>query len=108
MKCPQHDRVMVSQATTYGMRYACPADGCTVVCWDGSTLTPADAETRTLRHQCHELFDPLWKTRKRFRTRLNAYIWLANAMGSPIEKAHIGMFDADQCRKLLGLLKGET
>ena len=104
--CPLHGP-MPSALTSYGERWACAHEGCTVVCWGGDTSTPADAETRALRQECHRLFDPLFRTRKIFRTRNRAYSWLCKRMGVPYEKAHIGMLDAEQCRKLLAYIRRE-
>lgn len=69
--------------------------------WDGETSTPADEETRGLRRQCHEEFDRLWKDRPRRFTRTEAYQWLARVMNVDEKEAHIGMFDKDQCERLL-------
>lgn len=105
MKCPTHDVALTATDTRYGVRHGCPVNGCTVVCWDGSTSTPADQETRDLRHACHDAFDPLWKRRERFKHRAQAYVWLQSVMGLPASEAHVGMFDAEQCRKLLAAIK---
>jgi hypothetical protein len=101
--CPEHGATMQRCQTKYGGRWACTVALCTVVCWEGQTSTPADAETRALRRQCHEAFDPLWKpgAQRRFRHRGHAYIWLSRLMGTVIEETHIGMFNAEQCRSLL-------
>lgn len=104
MKCPTHDEVMKCERTQYGPRYACVIEGCTVVCWNGKTSTPADAETRALRHRCHTAFDTLWKLGSRFKTRTEAYRWLCEVMGLPKSEAHIGMFDKTKCLKMLNLL----
>lgn len=107
MTCPTHMIELVPKATRYGVRYSCPAQGCTVVCWDGRTSTPADDQTRALRNECHKAFDPLWhdsmifaergKAKRKDRRRA-AYLWLANAMSLDFDDTHFGMFDADQCR----------
>lgn len=114
MKCPTHHRELVAEKTDYGLRWQCPWPGCTVACWNGSTSTPADAETRALRHRVHQVFDPLWQggnapyklVRERgpvklFKGRNAAYRWLREAMGLDKAHAHIGMFDAEQCRQAL-------
>lgn len=104
MKCPTHNVNLVCCHTRYGPRWDCPDAECTVVCWGGTTSTPADQETRDLRKQCHAAFDPLWRDRIRFKTRDLAYKWLSKQMGIDKRSAHIGMFDAFQCGRLLGLL----
>lgn len=105
MLCPAHGDTMTATETRYGPRHAYTVDGCSVVCWDGRTSTPADAETRQLRHKCHEAFDPLWKEKRRFRNRWRAYKWLIAVMGTRPERTHIGMFDRQQCMRLLELLE---
>ena len=80
MNCLKHEAVMIYKPTQFGLRYSCPVVGCDVVCWDGSTSTPADTQTRALRHKCHEAFDPLWQTKRRFKTRPDAYRWLCSTM----------------------------
>ena len=110
--CPQHNALMVPNPTKHGIRYACPVHCCTVVCWDGSTSTPADLETRQLRHEGHCLFDPLWKdakgpfqnkrgTRDVRNRRDCAYSWLSKQLGISWKQTHFGMFDAVLCAQAL-------
>lgn len=109
MKCPTHGTPMPTTRTRYGLRYGCEVEGCTVVCWNGETSTPADAETRTLRHECHAAFDPLWQKPRgihtRFQSRGDAYRWLRRVMETSKTTNHIGMFSAEQCRTLLEKLQ---
>lgn len=105
--CPDHRVELVPSTTKYGTRFGCQVPDCTVVCWDGKTSTPATAETRALRHRCHEIFDPSWRDRTRFPSRNAAYRWLAKVMGLSRDDAHIGMFDREQCLRLIGILEGE-
>lgn len=63
---------------------------------------PADARTRKARSGVHALFDPLWigkKGRNRRRRRDRAYQWLADQLGIPKERCHIGSFDHATCIK---------
>lgn len=107
MICPTHNTTLVPRRTRYGTRFTCATDGCTVACWGGQTSTPADDETRSLRHECHKVFDPMWKKRTKFASRGHAYTWLAHFMGVDIHDAHIGMFDKAQCLRLLAELGGK-
>ena len=73
---------------------------------DGRPLgTPADFETKQMRKAAHAAFDPLWDPpeggKPYFKDRGAAYRWIQTIMGLDAEKAHIGMFDRDQCRKLI-------
>jgi hypothetical protein len=65
--------------------------------------TPANRELREMRKYAHSMFDPLWKRRKMNRT--NAYKWMQQVMDLPPEKAHIGMFNEEQCWKLIKCVK---
>jgi hypothetical protein len=76
-----------------------------VACWEGSTSTPADAETRELRKRCHAAFDPLWRSRRPDRwLRSDLYGALASRLGLRVEDTHFGMFDAEQCRRALAVI----
>lgn len=68
--------------------------------------TMANANLRELRKLCHARFDVRWKTGKVSRSK--AYKQLAEMMDLSPDKAHIGMFDETQCKKLLSLLPKET
>lgn len=107
MNCPTHNAPMQTTATRFGRRWDCTVEGCTVASWSGDTAIPADAETRALRKECHELFDPLWKRKTLFTCRGAAYKWLRLAMGLD-HAPHIGQFDRQQCRNLLAILKPRT
>lgn len=96
--CPKHGYGLVPQNTQYGIRYACPATYCTVVCWDGSTSTPADYDTRQARLEAHNAFDQLWKSGT-FK-RKEAYRQLAKYLGIAIRNTHIGRFDKDTALKV--------
>lgn len=64
--------------------------------------TMANTELRELRKLCHERFDVRWKTKKISRSK--SYQQLAEMMNLPSKEAHIGMFNKEQCIKLLSLL----
>lgn len=86
--------------------YYCLICGAYVRCHKGGTVpmgTPADRNTRQARRQAHREFDRIWKRRK--MTRWEAYLWLSEQMGLPQDKTHIGMFDADQCARVVHLCK---
>ena len=57
---------------------------------------------KSLRAYTHNEFDKLWKDGK--FSRSEAYEWLANEMGLPPHKAHIGLFNKNQCQELLDIL----
>ena len=103
--CPDHDVRMDSRSTQYGPRYHCPVDGCTVAGWAGATSTPANQETRDLRIAAHAAFDALWREGAR-GARKAAYMALAKFLGLDGKDTHIGMFNAEQCRKVIVFAKG--
>ena len=59
----------------------------------------ADKELRFWKIQAHYAFDPIWK--EKHMPRSSAYAFLAAMMNLPIEKAHIGMFDVEQCKQVI-------
>jgi hypothetical protein len=54
----------------------------------------------------HRVFDRFWK--EKGWPRADAYIWLAHAMNMPEKDAHIGNFNAEQCRKVIRLASKEV
>lgn len=67
--------------------------------------TMANHKLRVLRKICHGKFDPRWNySKNRQRARSRAYGWLQKEMKLTPQEAHIGMFDEEQCRKLIKLL----
>jgi ssDNA-binding Zn-finger/Zn-ribbon topoisomerase 1 len=65
---------------------------------------PADAETKALRIKLHRVFDRFWKGPNGMK-RKTAYRLLAELMSIPKSVCHIAMFNADQCRKAIKILK---
>lgn len=89
---------------SYGMLYLCRPCNAYVGCHKGTDQPLgrlADAELRKWKRAAHSAFDPLWK-HGRFKGYRNvAYAWLAKRMGLPAQSAHIGMFDVDECKKVI-------
>jgi hypothetical protein len=71
----------------------------------------ADAELRKWKGEAHRYFDALWKRRARANnarynnTRDRAYTWLSGQLGLERKYTHIGMFDVEQCKKVVELCK---
>ena len=97
MICPDHKCKLVGRSTRFSIRYYCPENDCTVVCWDGSTSTPADVETRQARIKAHNAFDKLWQSGK--MSRIKAYRKLAKVLRLKIKDTHIGQFDKKMALK---------
>lgn len=102
----------------YGPIWLCRPCGAWVGCHDG-TEKPlgrlANAELRAWKIKAHAAFDPLWKKKldsMRVRVRLDypkhlarnaGYAWLADQLGIPRKRCHIGMFDVELCKKTVQL-----
>lgn len=70
----------------------------------------ANAELREWKKEAHKYFDPLWQKkmkqgRKKHDARRLAYKWLSEQLGIPANETHIGMFDVDQCKRVVELCK---
>ena len=114
------DAVLVAGSVIYGDRrdqdlaekkfWYCAGDQAWVGC-HAKTEKPlgrlADSELRAAKQAAHAVFDPLWQARQRvsglekFRARGRGYKWLAEQMGIPTKLCHIGMFDIEQCRRVV-------
>jgi ssDNA-binding Zn-finger/Zn-ribbon topoisomerase 1 len=69
---------------------------------DGRPLgIPADRRTRGARIDAHAAFDPYWRARG--WRREGAYHWLATQLGIERAQCHIGMMDAETCRRVVEL-----
>ena len=95
---------------SFGMIYLCPRCGAYVGVHKGSDKPLgrlANSELRNWKKAAHAAFDPLWKYGPYRGRRNEAYRWLSEKMGTPIEFTHIGMFDVDQCRKVVRIMREE-
>jgi hypothetical protein len=63
----------------------------------------ANAELRQIRMKTHALFDPVWKSGR--MTRSEAYARLAKKLNIPKKKCHIGMFDVEDCQRVIDLFR---
>lgn len=67
----------------------------------------ADAELRIAKLAAHSAFDPLWKAKMRRdgcskgKARGAGYAWLAEQLGIEKKRCHIGMMNADECRRVV-------
>lgn len=96
----------------YGPVYACLPCQAWVGCHKG-TVRPlgrlADAKLRRMKWDAHLAFDPIWKGFPagpgRGRARRAAYAALAKAMDLDDDHCHIGMFDVEQCTRVIELCR---
>ncbi len=101
------DSAEVYHGYSYGMIYLCRPCGAWVGVHRGTDKPKgrlANAELRKWKMAAHDAFDPLWQVGEFKRRRNAAYAWLAEKMGLPKEQTHIGMFDIDQCKRVIQIM----
>lgn len=108
------DSALIYGGQSYGMMYDCRPCDAYVGVHRGTNRALgrlANKELREWKKAAHSFFDPLWKAKMKKRhmqknvARNLAYEWLAREMGLPKEETHIGMFDVQQCKKVIELCK---
>lgn len=62
----------------------------------------ANAELRGWKKRAHFYFDRLWKSK--IMTRAQAYKWLSEQLNKNIAQTHIGMFDVDDCKRVVDVV----
>ena len=115
--CPYCQRVSeyvdsaVVYSRSYGMIYLCRSCRAWVGVHKGTDRPLgrlADAELRDAKKAAHAAFDPLWKRKMRTGVAKNkargaGYRWLAEQLDIPYSQCHIGMFDANTCRRVVDI-----
>jgi hypothetical protein len=87
--------------------YKCDTCGAYVGCHPGTDRPLgrlANAELRKAKSEAHAAFDPKWQ-RGKWAPRWRAYTKLAALLGIPSEDCHIGMFDIEQCKRVVEVCK---
>lgn len=100
------DSAEIYNGVSYGMAYICRPCDAYVGCHKGTIKAfgrLADAELRHYKHLAHGIFDMIWKNH--FMDRHNAYTWLSKQLGSERELTHMGMFDVEECKKVIEISK---
>lgn len=95
---------------SYGMVYLCRPCDAYVGVHKGSDVPLgrlANAELRYWKKAAHAAFDPLWQYGRFKRHRNAAYRWLSDQMQLPVEKTHIGMFDINQCKTVIQIIRNQ-
>lgn len=64
----------------------------------------ANPVLRSAKRRAHAAFDPLWKNRHLSRT--SAYRLLSELMNLKPADTHIGMFNEEQCQKVVEICRG--
>lgn len=105
-ECTECGGTVVLRRSEYGYFYRCNCCNASVGCHPNSKRplgTLAGPELKAWRIKVHEEFDAL---RERiFVDRRESYKWMADAMGLTADQAHIGMFNIDQCKRLVELVR---
>lgn len=98
---------------SYGMIYLCKPCGAWVGVHKSTSISLgrlANKELRLWKKEAHKWFDGLWKAKiakgfNKHEARTTAYKWLSEKLQIAPEYTHIGMFDIEQCKKLIELCK---
>lgn len=97
-----HEQHYGSTFSDWPYLYVCASCRASVGVHNGTKIplgTLADKPTRDARKHLKTYFNCLWRNPKPLYNRNEAYQWLANKLGIPLEECHIGWFDADRCMK---------
>lgn len=100
------DSSVVYHGRSYGMIYYCKACEAWVGVHRGSDKPMgrlANFELRVEKRKAHAVFDQIW--RHKHMRRESAYAWLAEQLGLPRQETHIGMFDVDQCKRVVEICR---
>ena len=89
-----------------GMMWRCDPCDAHVGCHKGTSVplgSLADADLRAARQRAHAAFDPIWRNKpgSAFHARRNLYNRMARHLGLPVERTHIGFFDAKTCAEVV-------
>lgn len=78
-----------------------------VGCHKDSNAVPlgrlANDDLRKAKSKAHSAFDPFWKSGK--MRRKDAYAMLAGLLGIQAKDCHIGMFDIEQCARVVDVCR---
>lgn len=121
-RCPYcgETSILVNGADLYPSRpdlahvraYVCDPCDARVGCHDGTDRPKgrlANAELRALRIAAHAAFDPFWVGGGAVKLRrVEAYRWLAEKLGLPAKRCHIGLFTEDECRRTIEVCRARA
>lgn len=111
LSCPDCCAPMELRQSRYGQFYGCTnfpdCRGTHGAHPDGTPLgKPGDREVKQWRIKAHAAFDKFWKSEavgfpSRNKARGWAYRWLQEQMGLSGAECHIGLFDVEQCKRVV-------
>ena len=103
------DSAVLYGGKSYGMVYLCTNCNASVGVHRGTKIplgTLANAALKMKRRETHAVFDGYWKAHNIPRT--DAYKWLAQQMGLPEYRTHIGQMDMAQCEQVIQLVYAQS
>lgn len=111
------DSIVIYKKRSYGLAYVCsayPKCDAYVGCHP-NTDRPlgrlADKKLRTAKSAAHRAFDALWRRKanqpgqNEKAARIAGYRWLAKQLGIRRQNCHVGMFDVEQCLRVVEICK---
>ena len=105
MKCNNCNSRMKFRGEKFGFKNFSCSCGITAKSHKGR-ISFADQNLRSLRISAHSAFDMLWQLGP--MNRGQAYKWLGQKMGMNQIDCHIGLFDEEQCRKVIDISLSEV
>ncbi len=103
---------------SYGMIYICVSCNAYVGVHKGTNKSLgrlANKELREAKKEAHFYFDQIAKTKlinkiwkeyvEGVSNRNKAYLWLSKQLNIEVKDCHIGMFDVDQCKRVIEICK---
>ncbi len=108
--CEYIDSIEVYQQP-WGMIFICRPCKAWVNCHNNTDQAfgfVAKKDLRDIRHNAHQIFDPLWQKKIEFGyarkfAQAAGRKWLSKELGISIVECHIGMFTSEQCQKVIEL-----
>lgn len=99
------DSAVLYHGKSYGNIYLCTNCNASVGVHNGTRKplgTLANSVLKLKRQETHRIFDSWWKSVRLGRNA--AYKWLAEQMGLPVHRTHIGQFDMAQCEQAIQIV----
>lgn len=99
------DSAVLYHGKSYGDIYLCTNCNASVGVHKGTRKplgTLANSVLKLKRRETHAVFDGWWQSMRMNRTA--AYQWLAEQMGLPVYRTHIGQFDMEQCERVIQIV----
>lgn len=104
------DSSIIYSGKSYGKLYICGSCDAYVGVHKGTKRALgrlANSELRYWKKEAYAEFDPLWeflieeRGMSKEAARSYCYSWLSKNLGTPLEETHIGMFDVEECKRVI-------